>query len=534
MKSDISTRRSLPGQSTDTLPSRSATPTLFSHIGKIYLLPVHLSLDKYEFWANNLVAHGAEITHELPEAQLVLANLSSPQRTEMELRRRGAFQLAETSVLQLKWAQKSLNAGVLQDRRDFILYSNAVKTSQPRDEETMKRARGNSTTNRNVVDSGSDSSSKLTTPRKRTRRAPEVVRDLDPIFLKRNSCERPHPLICQNEELSSILKKIRHIRELLSNEISVRAYSSAIASIRSYPYKIENANEISRLPGCGGKIVKLVDEYLKTGAIESETKKINEPEMQAIERLYNIWGVGGKTAVDWYNKNGWKTVQDVKEHGWNELSKAQKAGVMHYDEFSVELTHSQVRFIADQIQQHAQAIFPGAQSVVCGSYRRGAQTHSDVDIVLSVPSDEPGVHLVLLESLVKSLKQANLVSEVLSISSFNSSRQGRGSLLDLALVIWSTIPTSEHTLNHYRVDIICVDWAIVGCAVVGWTGGTTFERDIRIHAKEIGLKCSSSGIFDRKTGQLVDTSASTIESAEKRVFEVLRLPYISPDLRNTG
>ncbi|KAK9249089.1 hypothetical protein V1506DRAFT_526969 [Lipomyces tetrasporus] len=527
-KANLSVERS------DSPSSHSSTPTLFSHVGKIYLLPVHLSSDKYEVWVSTLATHGAEIARELPEAQIVLANLTSPQRTEMELRRRGALQLAQISVLQLKWAQKSLSEGVLHDRRDYILYSKPAQMSQLYGEKTMKRTKGVFTKDENGVDSASDSSSKSTAPRKRTRKAPEVVKELDPIYLKPRSCERPHPLVCQNEELSSILKKIRHIRELLSNEISVRAYSSAIASIRSYPYKIENANEISRLPGCGGKIVKLVDEYLKTGAIESETKKLDEPDMQAVERLYNIWGVGGKTAFDWYNKNGWKAVQDVKEHGWNELSKAQKAGVMHYDEFSAELTHGQVRFIADQIQQHAKAIFPGAQSVVCGSYRRGAQIHSDVDIVLSVPSDEPGMHLVLLESLVKSLKQSNLISEVLSISTFNSSHQRSGSLLDLALVVWSTIPTAEHTLKHYRVDIICVDWAIVGCAVVGWTGGTTFERDIRIQAKDIGLKCSSSGIFDRKTGQLVDTSASTIDAAEKRVFEVLRLPYFPPELRNTG
>ncbi|KAK9365770.1 hypothetical protein V1509DRAFT_632091 [Lipomyces kononenkoae] len=534
MNADIEKHTEPPARSTDTSSSGSATSTLFSHIGKIYLLPVHLSSDKYEFWVETLKAHGAEITHELPEAQIVLANLGSPQRTEMELRRRDALQLAEISVLQLNWAQQSLSAGTLLNQRDFILYSNPRRTLQSIMGETTKRARRNFTPKESTADSDSSSTVKSSVPRKRARTYPATVKGLDPIYLKKNSCERPHPLVCKNEELSSILKRVRHIRELMSNKISVRAYSSAIASIRSYPYKIENAKEIAKLPGCGGKIVKLVDEYLTTGAIESETRIFNEPEMQAVERLYNIWGVGGKTAFEWYNKYGWQNVQDVKEHGWNELSKAQRAGVTYYKEFSIELTHSQVRFIADQIQQHAQAIFPAVQSVVCGSYRRGAQTHSDVDIVLSVPSNEPGIHLALLESLVKSLQQSNLISDVLSISSVDSDGQRTASLLDLALVVWSTIPTTEDTLKHYRVDIICVDWVIVGCAVVGWTGGTTFERDIRIQARDIGLKCSSSGIFDRRTGKLVDTSADTIAAAERRVFETLRLPYFPPELRNTG
>lgn len=32
-------------------------------------------------------------------------------------------------------------------------------------------------------------------------------------------------------------------------------------------------------------------------------------------------------------------------------------------------------------------------------------------------------------------------------------------------------------------------------AIVGWTGGTQFERDIRIKAKQRGLVFDSSGIY---------------------------------------
>lgn len=65
-------------------------------------------------------------------------------------------------------------------------------------------------------------------------------------------------------------------------------------------------------------------------------------------------------------------------------------------------------------------------------------------------------------------------------------------------------------------------------------GGTTFERDLRLQAKDLGYKFTNSGLFERATERQVDVSASSVELSERRVFEVLQLPYFEPELRNTG
>ncbi|KAK9465109.1 hypothetical protein V1512DRAFT_266700 [Lipomyces arxii] len=571
--------------------------TLFSSLGDIYILPVHLTSDQLASWTTKLTHNGAHITTDILSATLVLANLTSPTRVKMELYKRGGAKLT-TTVFKLAWAKNSVAERKLMDTTSYVLFSrvqtnniHSISPSRqnkslpetappgPRPEGCLKNVRTKDPLNTVTLESTlteklksprprgrpkkvvshesisldasksprprgrpkkvsleSTSSEELKSPKSRGRpkkinRTEDFLRDVDSIYLHRYACQRPHPVVCENEELSTIFKKIRDIRDLTSNEVSVRAYSSAIASIRSYPYKIESTDEIKRLPGCGSKIIKLVQEYLDTGAIESETSKLDTPEIQAIQTLSNVWGVGGRTAYEWYHSKGWKSLDDIKNNHFAGLTKAQKCGVVHYDEFLISLNHEEVTFIGEQIARHARAINPDAQAVICGSYRRGLQTHHDVDIVLSVPNSPPGTHLSLLQSLIKSLQKDKYLSEVLTLG---GSRGSQRSLLDVALVVWSSKPSATSPLKNCRVDIICADWSVVGCTVVGWTGGTTFERDLRMYAKAKGLKCTNTGITDRNTGKLLDTTADTIEEAEKRVFDVLELPYFDPELRNTG
>ncbi|KAI7115725.1 hypothetical protein KC352_g34252, partial [Hortaea werneckii] len=106
---------------------------------------------------------------------------------------------------------------------------------------------------------------------------------------------------------------------------------------------------------------------------------------------------------------------------------------------------------------------------------------------------------------------------------------------------------------HRRVDIIIAPWRCVGCAVLSWSGETTFQRDLRRYCKEVrGWKFDSSGIRQYGTGEVVDVEgkktagaggdgqeegkgkAEGMEEAERRVFEALELEYRRPEERCTG
>ncbi|PGG99919.1 hypothetical protein AJ80_09274 [Polytolypa hystricis UAMH7299] len=79
---------------------------------------------------------------------------------------------------------------------------------------------------------------------------------------------------------------------------------------------------------------------------------------------------------------------------------------------------------------------------------------------------------------------------------------------------------------HRRVDIIISPWRTIGCAVLGWSGDTTFERDLRRYAKKVhNWKFDSSGVRERagSGGRVVDLEGKgeTWEERERLVMEGL-------------
>lgn len=97
-------------------------------------------------------------------------------------------------------------------------------------------------------------------------------------------------------------------------------------------------------------------------------------------------------------------------------------------------------------------------------------------------------------------------------------------------------PNAGNPNVHRRVDIIISPWKTAGCAVLGWTGGTMFERDLRSYSREKkGWKFDSSGVRDVTTGAWIDLEqgAKTMLEKEKKVFEGLGLEWREPGERCT-
>ncbi|OAA64539.1 DNA-directed DNA polymerase X [Niveomyces insectorum RCEF 264] len=402
------------------------------------------------------------------------------------------------------------------------------------------------------------------------------------------SCQRPTPVHPPNDAFIAVLKKIRVARQLTGDKVGVRAYSTAIASLAAYPYTLSAPQEVARLPGCGAKIAELFREFDSTdggggGHVREADDDEADPKLAVLRLFYNIWGVAETTARAFYNR-GWRDLDDVVEFGWPELNRVQQIGVKYYDELQEPLTRRQVEAIAEKVLAHANRIHPGFQMVIAGGYRRGKERSGDVDVILSHP-DEAVTH-GLVGRLVLSLEQAGLVTHTLILTTANSDRGqqpvswkgnaprrsgttgatgGAGfDTLDKALVVWQE-PADEaagssrratdgndnakgeedkkkHNPNpHRRVDIIVSPWKTVGCAVLGWTSGTTFQRDLRRYCKyERGLRFDSSGVRSRKDGSWVDLEdfardpAPDMLTAERRVFAALGLEWRPPEERCTG
>ena len=409
------------------------------------------------------------------------------------------------------------------------------------------------------------------------------------------SCERSTPLNTPNADFIQLLKRIRLARELTLDEIGVRAYSTSIASLAAYPYRLQSSREVLALPGCDAKIAHLFHEYHTTGQLEAVRDIDASPALTSLEAFYEIWGVGAVTAREFYYDKGWRELDDIIEHGWKSLSRVQQIGLKYYDDFQAKLTRAEVEAIAATITQHAAHVTDARiQTALVGGYRRGQPLSSDVDIIVSHPDEAQTLDLV--PKLVASLEAAGCITHTLTLNLTTSHRDqttlpihpmkgGHGfDTLDKALVVWqwphqpiTTTTTTTATTDssnpsnppppplpeskppnpnlHRRVDIIISPWRTVGCAVAGWTSGTTFQRDLRRYSKHCkGWKFDSSGVRERATGAWVDLEGwregegerkgegeraararcRTWEEAERRVFDGLGLVWREPGERCTG
>ncbi|KAG9663323.1 DNA polymerase beta-like protein, partial [Aureobasidium melanogenum] len=371
------------------------------------------------------------------------------------------------------------------------------------------------------------------------------------------ACQRLTPADSPNASFIAQLEKIKLARLLTGDEIGVRAYSTSIASLAAYPYKLSTAREILYLPGCDAKIANLYVEFANYGKIQEAENAENDEGLKVQRLFYNIWGVGATTARDFYKEKGWRDLDDVIEYGWSTLTRVQQIGVKFYDEFLLPIPRSEVEDIASTIHRHAVKVRDkGMQSLVVGGYRRGKENCGDVDIILSHPDEDQTLNIVT--DIVASLEEENWITHTLLISTTTSNRSqqtlplnsssshGHGfDSLDKALVVWQNpnfdrdpFDTKQKNTNpHRRVDIIISPWKTVGCAVMGWSGGTTFQRDLRRYVRQTyNYKFDSSGVRDRRTGRVVDVDgkADSMEQAEKNVFDALGLEYREPWERCTG
>lgn len=376
------------------------------------------------------------------------------------------------------------------------------------------------------------------------------------------ACLRSAPLHSPNEDFISQLVKIRQIRKLTLNEIGVRAYSSSIAAVAAYPYKICRPSEVLQLPGCDAKIANLFAEFQKHGGcshadddgnVAAADELDTDPVLRVLNNFYNIWGVGAKTARDFYYSRGWRDLDDIVEHGWSNLSRVQQIGVKFFEEFQDGVSRAESEAIASIVKEHANKVRPEANNqidcIIVGGYRRGKEISGDVDIILTHRDDEVTSNLIY--DLATSLEEQQYITHTLSLHLTTTLREQQTlpyhdeserhfDTLDKALVVWQDpiFDSTQYQKNpnpHRRVDIIISPWKTVGCAVLGWTGDTTFQRDLRRYAKKAnGWKFDSSGVrAQRSGGQVLDleNGGRTWEERERLLMERLGIGWRPPEER---
>ncbi|KAK5627283.1 hypothetical protein RRF57_002998 [Xylaria bambusicola] len=438
-------------------------------------------------------------------------------------------------VVRLAWFTDSLAKGTVLPVEDYLVYKGrktAPASTKPivNAENILKRAREDGTGSQPVSQGWSKHGPASQHPRS-------------------SHAKRPH-LAQESTSEHERAARLPPVPDYLHTEYSCQRPTSFNSPNNAFIEQLKKVRTLRTLEG---------DEY---GTLEDIEEAASNSKMKVLMLFYEIWGVGAKTANEFYSR-GWRDLDDIVEFGWDSITRVQQIGVKYYEELQEKIPRVEVKSIAGIILEHANKIRKGFQMVIVGGYRRGRRraatwTHPD-----------PSATEFFVNDIVTSLEKTKYVTHTLTLSAKNSERgqapvawkgddrkAGSGfDTLDKALVVWQDpswdeTKASKNPNPHRRVDIINADgfivvspWRTAGCAVVGWTGGTTFERDLRRYCKKVKrLKFDSSGVRMREDGgEWVDLEsdadgnpAPDMLTAEQRVFENLGLKWRPPEERCTG
>ncbi|KAL4079258.1 hypothetical protein J3A83DRAFT_4356177 [Scleroderma citrinum] len=377
----------------------------------------------------------------------------------------------------------------------------------------------------------------------------EVLNPFDSVgldYTSRYSCRRASPLICVNQDLARELDIIRRCRHLEGEERSMISYARAIGV--TYPHLITEKNvreEVAKLPFLGEKILYMIGEFISTGKISEAQTILSSARFVSLTAFTSIHGIGPHSARKLYSL-GLRTLEELERYyevvpgvTTEETLSHVGADTPHTEEteeisikvalalrhdLSQPIPREEVEEIHRIVQRELAVVAEGCKSLVVGGYRRGKPYSHDVDIMISHTDWKSGSEKVRnsCKRLVQHLLEQKLITHVMHLSGFhehNVLRTHHWDSLEKALTVFSL---AQH-LEKRRVLRRRCFWT----AVVGWTGSTMFQRDLRLWAKQQkGMKFDSSGISRRRDSRLY------FPKSEREVFETLGLAYVHPTLRN--
>ncbi|KAI0050505.1 Nucleotidyltransferase [Auriscalpium vulgare] len=515
------------------------------HSRKVYILDAKLKPDEVAELVSLVDKAGAILVSEAKESEIVITAVGMRKRLERHI----DWSVAKSKALVTpNWLRDSVQQGhalpcgtyaALASLHDTTAANCPTESDSDQDESSAQLSPPTSTPSEaksspsraNKEVEPAHIPENLLPPRVPLKTTP----DLD--HTVRFSCQRTSSLVCPNQELCEQLDVVRKLRELEGEERSSLSYRRAVASIKSYPRQLSKCDreEIARLPNIGTKISKMVLEYLENGNI-NEVEKIKASERyNALVLFASIYGIGPSTARNLYAR-GLRNLRDLE--AFYEVNGPPVEGIegpqsVEMDiqialglraELAIKIPREEVELIHRTIMNELEVVQPGCVSMIVGGYRRGKSESNDVDIVFTHPDASKAIGLCT--KLVRRLHEQGMVTHVMHLSSFhahNALRTTHWDSLEKSLTVFRP-PIPNPTRR--RVDLIFALPETYWTAVVGWTGSTMFERDLRSVAKLQGMKFDSSGITRRHDSTLF------YPRTEKEVFDMFGLPWIDPTLRN--
>jgi NAD-dependent DNA ligase/DNA polymerase/3'-5' exonuclease PolX len=344
---------------------------------------------------------------------------------------------------------------------------------------------------------------KIREPKEKTRepkKSPIKITD-ETVELKSSKTER------LNEKLIDLLERLSNLMSKKGEHFKSRAYKTAQETVMSFTTDITDINELKGKPGIGETIMTKFKEYMETGTLELLEREKENPE----NILSDIYGVGPKKAKELVDI-GIRSIAELREKQDEVLNEKQKIGLRYYEDILERIPRSEIDEYKEIFEESFTKIRePDAKYEIVGSYRRGAKTSGDIDVIITSSSDK------VFKEFIDLLVEKKIIIEVLS----------RGS--HKCLVI-GKLAKRKHAR---RIDFLYATPEEYPFSVLYFTGSKAFNTVMRGHALKMGYSLNEhefSIMTDKKKGGKV----TDVFNSEKDIFDFLKLKYKEPVERIDG
>ncbi|KAG5840271.1 DNA polymerase beta [Anguilla anguilla] len=333
--------------------------------------------------------------------------------------------------------------------------------------------------------------------------------------------KRKAPQESLNEGITDFLIELANYERNVNRAIhKYNAYRKAASVIAKYPEKIKSGTEAKKLDGVGAKIAEKIDEFLSTGKLRKLEKIRNDDTSSSINFLTRVTGIGPAAARK-FVEDGVKTLEDLQkiEH---KLNHHQQIGLKYFEDFEKRIPRAEMEKMEALIQAELERLDPEYIGTICGSYRRGAESSGDIDILLTHPTftAQSEKQPKLLHAVVEHLESVGFITDTLS--------KGDTKYMGVCQLPQDEEEEEEH--SHRRIDIRLIPKDQYYCGVLYFTGSDIFNKNMRTHALEKGFTLNEYTI--RPLGVTGMAGEPLPVDSEKDIFDYIQWKYREPKDRS--
>uniref|UniRef100_A0A670IY67 DNA polymerase n=1 Tax=Podarcis muralis TaxID=64176 RepID=A0A670IY67_PODMU len=328
--------------------------------------------------------------------------------------------------------------------------------------------------------------------------------------------KRKAPQENPNEGITDFLSELANYERNVNRAIhKYNAYRKAASVISKYPSKIKSGAEAKKLDGVGAKIAEKIDEFLSTGKLRKLEKIRQDDTSSSINFLTRVSGIGPAAARKFVDE-GIKTLE-----GESAVAVSLVGGNMYFEDFEKRIPRKEMLEMQEIVLSEVKKVDPTYIATVCGSFRRGAESSGDMDILLTHPNftSESSKQPKLLHQVVEQLENIHFITDTLS----------KG---DTKFMGVCQLPSKdeETTYPYRRIDIRLIPRDQYYCGVLYFTGSDIFNKNMRTHALEMGFTLNEYTI--RPLGITGVAGEPLLVNSEKDIFDYIQWKYREPKERS--